>query len=588
MGNRNDNLVVLGTLRYKSAPETTLSFQIPFIQTVKENVEFDRNINISLSQVFDNERQKSTIFRPVAKFSILFKNSYTGTTNYTPLENNLYYVNAIDFAKKQCSPSTGPDAVSWGGFPQYNEFDFIRTDYNVPGYTQPPNNHITFVSKSASTYNWNFFISYPYNNNYSKQLSYSDTVNGNLVKWSSGNGLPFRIVNMTESGNKIVSFVCPVKHGLSVGEYVKLSITYNNTQYFEVYSLGDGSSKSDEYVFNVFNYGFTGNTFNNNVSGTFKRVLDVNNPSDTTSEYYVKELKLLSNVDDSVLVKTGFEENIFGKVKKYESSGLTPNNVARVSVKEGSQSYTLSFNSDIDIAPLRDNQKRPITELFFNVIWKGYFGLMFGKTSSLQQGYEYNLPLVNGNPDSWWSNTNPDSKTGFPNGTYNRTSGSLGYSFYYTESLKKGDIIDGDYCEWNSFEQKERVLSVLYHKFKYNPIVFDIRASKSQSNDNLFGFYYQPSHKLTIRDYSDYIEDGDPAKVLDIPDYSHFSTTKNLFIWRDIYPYGYIDSDNVGVDYPFLNGKHYPYKDNIFRIIPEGSNFASDSIIQDPITDNCE
>ena len=588
MGNRKDNIVVLGSLRYKSAPQTTLGYQIPLVQTVKENIEFDRNINISLAQVFDDERQKSTIFRPVAKFSILFKNSYTGTTNYVPFENNLCYVNAAEYAKQQCNPATGPGAVSWGGFPQYNEFDFIRNDYNVVGYTQAPDNHLTFVSKSASTYNWNHFLSYPFKNNYIKPMAYTDSTTYNVTNWVSGDGLPFSITNMTEGGNKIVSFKSPVKHGLSVGEYVELSISYNTTKYFEVYSLGDGTSNSKEYVFNIFNYGFVGTTFSNFVTGTFKRVLDLDNPSDTTSEYYVKELKLLSDPSDSVLTKAGFEQNIFGKTKKFESSGYTPNNIARVSVKEGSQSYSLSFNNDFDITPLRDNQKRPITELYFNVIWKGYFGWMFGKTSTLQQGYEYNLPLVNGLPDSWWANTNIPSKTGFPLDSYNKVVGANGVLFYYVKSLKKGDVIDGDYCEWNSYEQKERTVSTLYHKFKYNPLVFDIRSKPSSSNLNMLGFYYQPSHKLTIREYSDYIEDGSPTNMVDIPDYAHFTTTDKTFIWRDIYSYGFIDGSKIGVDYPFLNGTHYPFRNVIFRIIPEGSNFVSDNIIQDPTTDACE
>jgi hypothetical protein len=68
--------------------------------------------------------------------------------------NNLYYINELGLTLEQCDAN--PDSVSWQGFPQYSEFDFIRSDYNVSGYTQPPNNHINFVSRSASTYNWNF------------------------------------------------------------------------------------------------------------------------------------------------------------------------------------------------------------------------------------------------------------------------------------------------------------------------------------------------------------------------------------------------------------------------------------------------
>jgi len=341
MGNNNEIRVVLGSLRYKSASNTTIGLKLPLIQTAKENIEFDRNINISLAEVFDRERQKSTIFRPTCKFSLLFKNSYTGSTNYVPFENNLYYVNAATAAKNQCDQTA--ENVSWSGLPQYNEFDFIRNDYNVVGYTQPPNNHIRFVNKSASTYNWNFFLSYPYDNNYNKQMSAFDTVNNNTLTWVSGDGIPFSITMTSENGTNVVRFTCPGKHGLSVGEFVKLSFKYNNDEYFEVFSLGDGRINSDKYIFNIINYGFVGTTFSNGVTGTFKRVLDVNNPSNSTSEYYVKTNKLISNVEDAVLVNAGFEQNIFGKVKKFESSGFTPNYIERTSIKEGAQSYTLTL-----------------------------------------------------------------------------------------------------------------------------------------------------------------------------------------------------------------------------------------------------
>lgn len=156
MGNRNDLRVVLGSLRYKSAPNTNIFLQVPLKQTEKENVEFDRSIDVDLEQVFLNERQNSDTFRPTGKFSILFKNSYSGFTNYPPFENNLYYLNAEVSAIAACG-GANPSAISWSGLPQYNEFDFIRNDYNVMGYTQPPNEHLIFTSKSASSYNWNFF-----------------------------------------------------------------------------------------------------------------------------------------------------------------------------------------------------------------------------------------------------------------------------------------------------------------------------------------------------------------------------------------------------------------------------------------------
>lgn len=610
MGNRTDTRVVLGSLRYKTASNTNLMFNVPLIQTSKENVEFDRNIDISLEQVFDDERQKSSTFRPSCKFSILFKNSYTGLTNYVPLENNLVYVNESQASLNNCPVNSN---IAWSGFPQYHEFDFIRSDYNVSGYTQPPNNHLTFINKSASTYNWNFFVSYPFENDYNKELQAIESKSKQTLSWSASTGIPFIIENTTYNGLDIISFRCPIKHGLSVGEFVKLSFSYNNNvqpivpiDTFEVYSLGDGAYGSGEYIFNLFNVGFTGNTFNDGKKGTFRRVINSSIPNETISKYYVRKHKLLTNSGDAVLVNAGFDQNIFGVNRKFESSGFTPNRLSRVSIKEGSQSYTLSFNSDIDINPIRDNQKRPITELFFTTIWKGYFGLMFGRSKGsglgvygMKQGYGFNLPLdpTTKLPTDWWDDINGLSDTNFPMSTYTTPLGvqfnGSKINFSYVNSLKKGDVLDGDFCEWNDYEQKERVISNLYHKLTYNPSVFNIGRPISSTEvemapPNPYGYYYQPHNGITISEYSDYVEEGDKINVADVPYYSYYSESKGRFIWRDKYTYGYIDPKGNGVDYPFLNGVHYPYKNIIFRIIPEGTNYNEQNIIAEPIIDNCE
>jgi hypothetical protein len=596
MGNRQDTRVILGSLRYKSAPDTTLLFEVPLMQTSKENVEFDKSIDVNLEQVFDNERQKSDIIRPTCKFSLLFENSYSGFTNYPPFENNLYYLNAEASAIASCGLSN-PLSVSWTGLPQYNEFDFIRNDYNVPGYTQAPNQHLNFVPKSASSYNWNFYMSYAYENDYTKPMTATDKKTNTVLNWIVGDGIPFIIENTVYNGINTISFRCPVKHGMSVGEFVKLSINYNGEDIFQIDSLGNGAFDSDLYVFNLINVGYLGSTFNNGTIGTAKRIIIRDNVDDTISSYYIRRNKILTNSDNAVLVKAGFEQNIFGEKKKYESSGYTPTQTARVSIKEGSQSYTLSFNKDILVNPIRDNQKRPISELFFTVVYKGYFGWMFGIPNSsggyygLKQGYDFNLPLNSlGQPSSWWSNSNSNSDANLSVSTYT-TSESVGYgpgggpiTFTYIKSLNEGQIIDGDYCEWNDYDQKERVISNLFHKLRYNPFSFRIGTTPS----NQLGYYYQPHHVLTTKVFSDYIENGSPANVVGIPDYAHFSTTQNLFIWRDLYPYGFIDSTGLGVNYPFLNGTHYPFKNIIFRIIPEGTNYKEQTIIAEPISDNCE
>ena len=607
MGNSNDTRIVLGSLTYKGASNTDIGLNIPFVQTSKENVEFDRSLDINLATLYDNERQQSTNFRPSCKFAILFKNSYTGYSNYERYEKTLSYINEDAAAKLNCPTNSN---VSWSGFPQYNEFDFIRTDYDFSGYTQPPNEHILFVNKSASTYNWTHYLSYPFENDYTKTLQAIDSNTNQTLQWVASDGIPFVLYSSKIGGLGMISFRCPVKHNLTVGEYVKLSFSYNGEDKYQVFSLGTGLEGSDMYTFNIVDIGFTGTTFDNNTSGTFKRIINIENQIETLSSYYVRKHKIITNIEDAVLVKAGFEQNIFGTKKKYESSGYTPNREARVSIREGAQSYTLSFNRDIDINKMIDNQKRPVSELFFTVLYKGYFGWMFGQTSfsnpntyiGMKQGYEFNLPLndsvLPGIPSPWWALGNNLSNTNFPISTYTKTqptpAGS--YVFTYLDTFMSGDTLDGGFCEWNNYEQKERVISEIYHKLTYNPNVFNVTSSDTRLQFNPFGFYYKPHYGLKIRDFSSYIETGSPKDVVGVPNYSYFSTKDNLFRWRDIYTYGFIDNDGNGVNYPFFNDTHYPYSDNTFRIIPEGTNYIERDInyyanlygAASPIVDNCE
>ena len=581
MGVETTTNIILGSLRYASSPNVNDEIDISLTQNTKELVDFDRVVDLSLETVYDDERQSSTIFRPSTKFIVIFKNEFSGSTTYTPYKNNLYYSNPINNASSQLL-SSSPSTVPWDGYPQYQEFDFIRTDNNVVGYTQPPNNHSDFFNKSATTYNWTQYMSYPFKNDYTKQMYVVDYNTSTSWSWIVNQGIPYLITIGNDLNNRYIRFRSPVKHGLTIGEYVKLSTNYNGETLFKVTKLGDSGYGSDEYIFNIRNVGFTGTTFSTNNTGTFKRVISRSNESETTSKYYVRVHKIITNVSDSVLVKSGFEQNIFRNITKDEIATLTPNNTQRSSIKEGSQSYTLSFNTDIDINPLRDNQNRPISKLYFTTIWKGFFGW----TKNLKQGWEFNMPLVNNQPSLWWDTFNVLSDTTIPENNYSsETSPSQG-PFYYNVNRISGDTLDGDFCEWNDYQQTERVISRHCHKIKFNNNWFYLTNDNPQTNQ--FGYYYYPHNEIIIREFSDYVEESLSQNIVGLPDYSYYSNLSNGFRWRDLYPYGFIDQNNIGVDYPFMNGKHYPFVNTIFRIIPEGTNVQNINEIQDPLIDDCE
>jgi hypothetical protein len=571
----NNYTIIPSSQEYKSAPANDQRVQISLQEQNQTLIEYDRTVNVSLAQVYDNERQSSTIFRPTFKVGFLYANVFTGSTKFIPIQNNLYYVNP------EISVFTG----NWMGYPQYYEFDFFRDDIN--------NSHISYEPKSAFTYNWGYHITYAVENNYDSKMS--ATLNGNYYDWVAKDGIPFVIKENTQEGSGVVSFECICPHGLTVGESVELSINnqifeYRNERLFQVYSLGNGLFDSDLYIFNIYNVGFTGTSIGNGTTGTFKRIVNYDNAVETKSKYYVRKHKVLTDINDIIITKTGFEKNPFGNEIKLELSSLTPNNITRISQKTSSNTFTITMNRDVDISRLLDNQKRPITELYLTIVNRGYSGLFNKPTQGvgLKQGWLFNITKTN---NSWWSDNNLNSNTNVQVDSYTQTSGVTS-TFYYNKSLEVGSIIDGDFCEWNDYYQVERVVSPYYQKIKFNQDVF--QSSQTPNNPNSAGYYHQPHNPIRIRFFSDYIEVGDPNTVDQIPSYAIYSETDQVFRWRDLYSYGFYDDLGRGVDYPFLNSAHYPYENIIFRLIPDDKGFDINqgitglSIPNKPIIDKCE
>ena len=563
----NRYTIIPSSLKYKSAPSVDQEININLEEQSRQITEYDRNSTVSLAQIFEDERQSSTIFRPTFKVNYLYANTYTGTTTYLPFQYNLYYVN----------PEESTLSGTWRGFPQYYEFDFFRPDV--------VDQHIVYKAKSAYTYNWMYYISYPYNNNYNKKLSYA--LNGSSNNWVASEGIPFSINNSTQNGNGLISFQCIAPHGLTDGEYVELSIFYNTTNLFQVYSLGNDSFGSEIYVFNIFNIGYTGTTFLNGVTGTFKRIINPDNLIETKSKYYVREHKILTNLDDLIMTKAGFEKNVFNEEKKFEYSSITPNKISRISQKTSSNSYNLTVNYDLDLKGIIDNQKRPISELFLTIVNKGYTGYFNQPYNGigLKQGWEFNITKTT---NFWWNQNNIDSNTKVLTSGYTLTNGAT-KTFYFNQDLMSGDTMDGDFCEWNDYMQVERVISPYYHKIKYNQNVFQTTNDYSTNSP---GFYYEPHTPMTIRVFSDYVETGDVKFVDQVPSYSYFSSSDQEFRWRDLYSYGFKDNLGRGVDYPFLNSSQYPFREFNFRLTPEGINYNANllgtNIPVKPIIDECE
>lgn len=569
--NEKDNTIriVRGEDRYAGAPNVDLGLKINLESSKKNYIEGNRSILVNLEDRFDTERQRSTIFRISGKITNIFNNTISGQTSYEPFRNNLYYTNAIS-AIENNSP--------WQGYPQYDEFSFFRTT--------GINGHIPFVTKSGTSYNWMTYVTYPSSNLEGKNLKikFEDGDETITYNYNLDDGIPYFIKNRTLNGKKLITFYCGFKHNLKVGDWVKLKNNINGISLFQVYNLGDEYYGNEEKVFSIYNIGYNNPNFGDGAKGNLKRVIDNGNVDETTSKYYIRKHKILSNSSNSDITKMGFERNPFPIEKKLEYSALTPNNVERVSIKDGSQTVGISFDKDINIDGLYDNLNRPLTELFITIINRGYMGWFNnpsipGNQTGLQVGWEYNI--LENQVDDWWLITNIKNRDNILSDSYIFN----GQQFFYNKTLNIGDEIMGDICEFNDYEQKEYKLNDVYHKFSFNPQVFD----NSSPNTLPDGYLYKPHYSIKIRTFSDYIETGEKGKVDLVPNYAFFSKNSNQWRWRDLYPYGYTDSEGNGVDIPFLNGAHYTFSNILFLQTPLYRNLnVNNDIIFPPTTDDCE
>lgn len=581
MRKQDEIRIVLGNKRFIGSSNQPVQVQLPLIGDRRNFVQGDRSNVVNLQDVFETERQSSNIFRLSGKIVNIFNNTISGRTQYTPFKNSLYYVN----------PTTSVTTNVWEGYPPYQEFGFIREDM-VSG-------HLNFVPKSSTTYNWSIYTSYAFSSTTNQVMSYTDeTYNVTNTNFSVSEGVPFVIDTGVYNGKDLVYFYCGTNHNLTPGQFVKLNITINGKNVFQVYDVGDGTYNSEKRVFSVYNLKFDPTDIHTGKYGNFRRIITLTNSAETESRYYVRLHKIITGQDETFLTKMAFENNPFPIKRKLEYSGLTPNATQRVSVKDGRQTYGYTINKDIDITNLNDNTGKPIRELFISIVNKGYGG-WFNKPdsqpSAIDIGWDFNFTKTNIN--YWWTHNSSNNKDNIPVGSYIKS----GKPFYYNKTLNVGDVIKGDFCEYNDIEQTEYVLSDLYHKYSFNPELFTPNHSDS-GVASLTGFYsvidtmlppgysYKPHYSIPIRVFSNYIEATDINQISQVPFHSYYSNNNEELIWRDVYTYGYTDSDGRGVNSPFINGAHYPFGDIIFLQHPmsrDTSGYFTNEINQ-PTTDDCE
>lgn len=542
--------IILPTLKYENAPSDELQIRVGLDEEKSLLRIDDRDVILDLAEQFKVEREACLRYKIFGKIKVVFRNLYLGTSPYDYLENKL----ALE--------GNGED-LDFTGYLPYDEFAFLRKDVfreitqdvslnSLSGFTgfsiitTGDTTHQKVTPITAPYHNWNIYLSHV--SSHTKDFPMKYTLSGatktegvNLITFTSGDGIPFRVSSTTNS-YKLTS---PVKHGMSQGEYIILK----DVPYY-INSIGDEYYDSASYVVNLYKTQFeSGVTLNQLEMG--KRCTNISDVPNSTCEYYVHKHRIITETSDYILDKVGFESTIFEEERKLlfqnKNGDMDP-----LVERNRMESLLFDFKVPITLTGMTNNLNYTPTEVYVTTIFRngnGYFNY------PPKVGYSFHIH------DYWIDNhfdgtsTNEVSLTSTP-------MTKSGITFYTGNTLSKGDTLFGAFVEYDPVKMSERIISESFHKIISNPLVFDHDQTSDgeypgSTTTNPTGLYYQPHYRVKIRELSPYIETSDTNDILFLPDNAKFFPNEKLWKWRDVYELGYVDVDGFGVDYPYMNDMHY-------------------------------
>lgn len=557
--------IILPTKRFFKAEEEDLDLRLNLNSSENLMRLGDRDIVLDIAQLFSDERNDSKNYKLYGKLKMVFRNMYSGSTTYEPLQKNLYL------------SGDGSDN-NFGGFLAYNELAFLRNDvlreiYVPLSGTTPTFGTTTILTGTTNTghtittpitapyKNWNIYVSYVHSHNtqFPMKYSLSGTSTGETISFTSGDGIPFRL---SYSGGSYYELTSPVEHGMKAGEFVVLSgstLTGNTSgRTFTIDSIGNEVYNSDKYVINILKSQIvTGTTIPLLTVG--KRCLNRNDITGTTSQYYVHQHKTLTDSTDYILDKIGFESPIWEDERKLLVENSSGDNDVLVE-RNRMESLIYDFKEPLVLTGITNNLGYTPTDVYLTVIYRnsnGYFNY------PPKVGWKFNF-------HNTWLDNHFSGTTSIDTNITTTSFTKSGFTFYSGNPILLGTTgLTGAYVEYNKNELKERIISEAFHKIT-NPIATfnhgQTTGSTNASSSNLEGLYYQPYYRIKLKELSPYVETAKTNDIINLPENTLYFEKEGLWKWRDLYDHGYIDPDGYGVNHPFINGIHYVKNDINFYL----------------------
>jgi len=526
----------------------------------------DRDIILDIDELFYKERNESINYKIYGKLKMVFRNLYSGSTDYSYLKSRLYLLG---------DGSNIQDNTVFDGFLPYDEFAFLRKDVyrevNLPVTgdtlgTFTPNivksgstAHTTVTPISAPYQNWNLYLSYVYSGDSEYKIDYTLTgITGSTkISFTAKDGIPFRVTNY----KTYYELTSPVEHGMSEGEHIVLSggtltgLSNSTGSTFYINSVGNEVFNSKKYVINIFKSQIkTGTTLSTIVLG--KRCKDFTNIIASTSQYYIHKHKTLTNPGGYIMDSLGFESPVFEDEKKIIFENSNGDNDVIVE-RNRMESVLYDFKEPLKLSGLTNNLGFSPTNVFVTVIFRngnGYFNY------PPKVGYKFNFhdTWIDEHFDGITSNEGGLNSNSFTGNT--NLAGYTGFTFLSGQTLSIGSILNGAFVEYNPKEMTERIVSESFHKITNPTTIFNYGQTSGSlyaSATNLEGLVYQPHYRIKLRELSPYTETANTNDIFNLPENAKYDPYDKVWRWRDIYDHGYVDPDGFGTDFPFMNGNHY-------------------------------
>ena len=481
---------------------------------------------INLGEQFNKERQESKLYRLTGSFDTLFNNvlfNTTGTNSWETFNTNTFrdgtYPPVPEFSLDDEEDLTYIEAIAKYLTENNGWFGYYDPDPSkVTSCTwvdMEPRRELFSMTPKSGVKNWEVTVTYPTYFGIGQPGDFSHPI-------VSG-GLLLIDVEQTTIGNRsMLTFATPVKHGLSQGDSIEISgvfISNDTTSYngqYNVIRLGKNNGDDKDYYFSVDIEELVTINANSRVS----RLVN-----GRKSVYYLRVFKKIKTISTDIIENDDYE--------------IYPLAFSQTIYEDKVCQYV--FNEDIDVSNLKDNLGRPLSELYITII----------KTTS----NNVFTPVKSGIKMPLFPNAAGDAGISDINRITNSASTShipLEIDISIDDELFYGDVV-----EYNLFECIEKTLGVAHHRF--NTINRENGGTVDGNNlgIRLEGYVYKPHHKVQIRQYSNYVEQGQ-FNTLDRPSYSDFNAIGDgRYLWRDLLDIGLNDTQQTMLDYPFLNGCHY-------------------------------